>query len=160
MLPIEARVKDLLDETRLAMLGAQLLLGLQYRAAFSPAFKKLPMPLQMLDCIALLLILLTVSLLLSTPAFHHIAEAGHATTRFVRRASAILQAALPSLGLALGMDVALGFYSSAGGYAASIAAAGFVLLAMLIWHLVPALAARRRQHSEETMDDKHQSLEA
>jgi hypothetical protein len=31
---IEARLKDLLDETRLAMLGTQLLMGLQYNAAF------------------------------------------------------------------------------------------------------------------------------
>ena len=42
MPPIEARVKDLLDETRLVMLGAQLLLGLQYRAAFSSGFRRLP----------------------------------------------------------------------------------------------------------------------
>jgi hypothetical protein len=34
--------KDQLDETRLVMLGAQLLLGLQYRAAFSVGFRRLP----------------------------------------------------------------------------------------------------------------------
>ena len=40
---IETRLKDLLDETRLAMLGTQLLLGLQYRAAFADAFNDLPL---------------------------------------------------------------------------------------------------------------------
>lgn len=157
---MEARVKDLLDETRLAMLGGQLLLGLQYRAAFSPAFKQLPAPLQMLDCAALLSILITVSLLLSTPAFHHIAEFGHATGRFVHRASTILKVALPPLALALGIDVAIGLYSSTDGWAASIAAGMFIVLAILIWHVLPVCAARRRQRSEEPMEDKQQSLEA
>jgi hypothetical protein len=88
MPPIEARVKDLLDETRLVMLGAQLLFGLRYRAAFSSGFRRLPVSFQTLDCVALLLILANVGPLLATPSFHQIAERGHATSRFVARASA------------------------------------------------------------------------
>ena len=38
---IEAQLKDLLDETRLAMLGTQLLMGLQYNAAFAQRFGSL-----------------------------------------------------------------------------------------------------------------------
>lgn len=106
MLPIEARVKDLLDETRLAVLGAQLLLGLQYRAAFSAGFRRLPNAFQALDCAALLLILITVGLL-ATPSFHQIAEAGHATSRFIARASTALQAALPLLAVVLGVAIAI-----------------------------------------------------
>jgi hypothetical protein len=41
---IEDRLKDLLDETRLVMLGTQLLFGLHYQAAFSKAFYDLPAP--------------------------------------------------------------------------------------------------------------------
>jgi hypothetical protein len=162
MPPIEARVKDLLDETRLAMLGTQLLLGLQYRAAFSPGFKRLPMFLQMLDCVALLSILVTACLLLATPAFHQIAEAGHATTRLVSRASRTLQAALLPLALALGIDVAIGLASSAGGLVAGLAGGGFIVGAILIWHVLPARAAKQRVRREDAMvtEDKQQSLEA
>jgi hypothetical protein len=39
---IEARLKDLLNETRLAMLGTQLLMGLQYNAAFAQRFGSPP----------------------------------------------------------------------------------------------------------------------
>jgi hypothetical protein len=53
---IEERLKDLLDETRLVMLGTQLLLGLQYRAAFTDAFDTLPWPFGLLTGAALLLI--------------------------------------------------------------------------------------------------------
>jgi len=162
MPPLEARVKDLLDETRLAMLGTQLLLGLQYRAAFSPGFRRLPAFLQMLDCVALLSILVTAGLLLATPAFHQIAEAGHATTRLVSRASGTLQAALLPLALALGIDVAIGLASSAGGLVAGLAGGAFIVGAVLIWYVLPARAAKRRNRTEVAMEaeDKRQSLES
>jgi uncharacterized protein DUF6328 len=159
MLPIEARVKDLLDETRLAMLGAQLLLGLQYRAAFSAGFRRLPGAFQALDCAALLLILVTVGLLLATPSFHQIAEAGYATSRFVARASAALQAALPLLAVVLGIDVAIGLVTYAGVLAAGLAAGAFVLTAIVIWHAVPAMMTREKCR-DTPMEDKEQSLEA
>ena len=161
MPPIEARVKDLLDETRLAMLGAQLLLGLQYRAAFSPGFRQLPWMLQMLDCVALLAILASVALLLATPTYHQIAEDGHASTRFVHRASSTLKAALLPLALALGIDVALGLQSTAGGFTAGVAAALFVSVALVTWYAVPMMmAAGQRTRTEDVMEDKQQSLEA
>ncbi len=160
MPPIEARVKDLLDETRLAMLGTQLLLGLQYRAAFTPGFKRLPELLQMLDCVALLSILVSAGLLLSTAAFHQISEAGHATNRFVHRASGMLQAALPPLALTLGIDVAIGLESSAGAWGAASAACVFIAMAILIWLVVPLRARKHLSHTEEEMEDKQQTLEA
>jgi hypothetical protein len=54
MPPVAARLKDLLDETRLAMLGTQILLGLQHRAAFSERFMRLPGVVQKtrLRCVA------------------------------------------------------------------------------------------------------------
>src|SRR3954462_6317028 len=79
----EARLKDLLDETRLAMLGTQLLVGIQYRAAFTPGFGRLPPALKWLDGAALLLILCSTALLMSTPSFHQIAERGHASARML-----------------------------------------------------------------------------
>jgi hypothetical protein len=160
MPPIEARVKDLLDETRLAMLGTQLLLGLQYRAVFSARFTRLPQALQMLDCLALLCILATAGLLLATPCFHQIAEGGHATERLVRRASKGLEVALLPLTVALGSDVAIAFQPHAGALVAAIAGGTFVLAAILIWYGVPACSPLRRKPREDLMQDRQQSLEA
>jgi len=159
MPPIEARVKDLLDETRLAMLGTQLLLGLQYRAAFSSGFNRLPAAFQALDCAALLLILATAGLLLATPSYHQITEAGHATGRFVARASAALQAALPLLALTLGIDVAIGLATYAGAWAAGLVGMMFVLTALLLWQVVPMRAATHREQEGDPMQDTEQSLE-
>jgi hypothetical protein len=158
--PVEARVKDLLDETRLAMLGIQILIGLQYRAAFSPGFKRLTGAFQALDCIALLLILTSAGLLFAVPAFHQISEQGHATGRLIARASGNLHMALMFLGVALGIDISIGISSTTGETGAAIAGFVFVCAVLLMWHLVPVVAARRRPRRESGMEDKQQSLEA
>jgi hypothetical protein len=155
---IEARLKDLLNETRLAMLGTQLLMGLQYNAAFSQRFGSLPLPCRWLDGLALLLILTTAALLLAVPAYHQIAEDGQATARMLARASGSLKAALLPLMLALGMDVAIAFHAIAGAWPSGFAGAAFVLAALLLWFLIPMWGAPARQR-EEVMVDKEQSLE-
>jgi hypothetical protein len=101
---IETRLKDLLDETRLAMLGTQLLMGLQYNAAFAQRFIHLPDTLRRLDGVALLVILTTAAFLLATPSYHQIAAGGHATSRMLMRASNNLKIALLPLSLALGIE--------------------------------------------------------
>src|SRR5256885_14994220 len=109
------------------MLGVQILLGLQYRAAFSPGFVRLPEAFQVLDCAALLLILITAGLLLATPAYHQIAEQGHATSRMLGRASGALQLALLPLSVALAIDVSIGLVSYAGALGATAASAVIAL---------------------------------
>ncbi len=157
---IEVRLKDLLDETRLAMLGTQLLIGIQYRAAFSPGFDRLPSAFRWLNGAALLLILTTAALLLATPSFHQIAEGGHATGRMLARASGNLKIALLPLALALGMNAAIGLASSTGPRWASAAGAAFVMAALSAWYALPLLSSTHRQRREERMEDTKQSLEA
>jgi hypothetical protein len=157
---IEARTKDLLDETRLAMLGTQLLMGLQYNAAFAQRFERLPAALQWLDGVALLLILATAALLLATPAFHQIAERGHATGRILRRSSAALSRALLPLSLALGIDVAITMADTTGPALAALLGALFVAAAWLVWYALPWRSAARDPRPEERMADTQQSLEA
>jgi hypothetical protein len=154
---IEARLKDLLDETRLVMLGTQLLLGLQYRAAFADAFEWLPPPLTALNAVALILILAAAVLLLAVPALHQIAEKGHATGFVIDRGSLYLRAALLPLACTLGLDIAIGLGRTIGVPGAVASGMTFVLLALGAWYAIPALAAEGSR--EDTMEDKEQSLE-
>jgi hypothetical protein len=154
---IETRLKDLLDETRLAMLGTQLLLGLQYRAAFADAFNDLPPSLVALNGLALLLILAAAVLLLAVPALHHITERGHATNFIIAWGSQCLQAALLPLACTLGLDIAIGLGGAIGVPAAIASGMTFVLVALATWYGIPWLAAEAR--AERTMEDKEQSLE-
>ena len=161
MAPIEARLKDVLDETRLAMLGAQLLMGLQYRAAFTPGFARLPDMFRWLAGVALMLILASVALLLSTPSFHQLAEQGHATARMLDRASGFLKWALAPLAGALGIDIALALGADTGPFGAALAGLGFLLAAATMWFAFPfyALSRKDRREEGEAMEDKQQSLE-
>ena len=155
---IEARLKDVLDDTRLVMLGIQLLMGVQYTAAFTPGFARLPTVWRWLDAIALLLILYSAALLLSTPAFHQLADRGHATGRMLTRASRCLGAAMVPSAIALGIDVALAFRASAGNRGAALAGTAFIMGAACAWFATPLLAARSRPR-RPSMEDKQQSLE-
>jgi hypothetical protein len=159
MSPIEIRLKDVLDETRLTMLGAQLLVGLQYRAAFTPGFGRLPASLKWCDGAALLLILCSTCLLLSTPTFHQIAERGHATGRMLIRGSSYLKWALAPLSVALAIDVALAFYVVGGQAWAKSAGISFVVGTVFAWFVFP-FYGRRSKGESDTMEDKKQSLEA
>ncbi|MBV9247961.1 MAG: hypothetical protein JO227_01765 [Acetobacteraceae bacterium] len=158
MPPIEARLKDLLNETRIAMLGVQLLLGLQYHTAFTQMFHELPVAFRALDCVALLLLLGAVGLLLGIPAYHQIVERGHATGRMIGHASAMLKASLTPISIALGMDVAIALANNAGAASAAIAGSVFVAGSLFTWEVFPRLVAD--QSRETTMEDKAQSVEA
>lgn len=155
---IEARLKDLLDETRLTMLGTQLLVGVQYRAAFTPGFGRLTATLKWLDGAALLLILCSTGLLLATPTFHQMAERGHATGRMLTCASNYLKCALAPLSVALGIDVGLAFHISGTLSWGWFAGTAFVLGTACSWFVFP-LYVGQRKHGGNTMEDKKQSLE-
>jgi hypothetical protein len=154
---IEARLKDVLDETRLMMLGTQLLMGLQYNAAFAQEFSSLPLAYRWLDGLALLFILTAAAFLLSVPSYHQIADHGHATGRILRRASIQLKIAFLPLSLALGADVSIAYIGAAGPWVAPLGGASFVVAALGIWYILPLHAGIRGR--EEVIDDKEQSLE-
>ena len=159
MPPIEDRLSDLLNETRLAMLGAQLLLGLQYRAAFSPGFAMLPAAFQAFDCVALLFILVAAILLLATPAYHQIAERGHATSPHAGSRLRSLQLALLPLSLALAIDISLALVSHCRHTVRRLAGGVFLIGAWSVWYAVPLFSAARTSPKEPTMEDKEQSVE-
>lgn len=157
--PLDARLKDLLDETRLTMLGAQVLIGMQFRGAFNDRFDALPVDFRWLHGIALLLILLASAFLLATPTFHQITFRGHASRRMLDWSSGNLKAALLPIALALGLDVAIGLVREAGALCALLAGGAFALGAASGWYLVPALAHREQPRGEGEMEEKEGSLE-
>jgi uncharacterized membrane protein YuzA (DUF378 family) len=155
---IEDRLKDLLDETRLAMLGTQLLLGVQFQVPFSDAFDEVGAPFAAMDAIALLLILTAAALLLAIPSLHHLTERGHATGYILAHASFHLKAALLPIACALGIDISIGLAGTVGPALALAGGLIFILAALAAWYAVPLLVAEQRP--EGTMEDKQQSLEA
>ena len=69
-----------------------------------------------------------------------------------------MKSAFLPLSFALGIDVALGFVSTAGLWVAALAGIIFVLGALYLWYALPLQAASARRR-EDNMEDKEQALE-
>src|SRR5207237_9793910 len=87
-------VKTALDETRMLVLGAQVLLGFEFSGVFRDGFERLPLHARYLDGIALLLLIVTVALLITPETYHHLVETGRHTGRFHQLISRMADCAL------------------------------------------------------------------
>src|SRR4029434_239310 len=79
---ISKKLKIALDETRMEVLGVQILLGFQFRSVFSSSFVSLHVWSSYLDGIATLLMVCTLGLLLLPGPYHRIVEEGNSSGRF------------------------------------------------------------------------------
>src|ERR1043166_4136021 len=69
---IERQFKTALDETRMLMLGAQILIGFELRSAFQERFDSLPQLSKWLEAASLLLMVLTLALLVAPSSQHRL----------------------------------------------------------------------------------------
>ena len=83
---LSKKVKVALDETRMLILGAQILLGFQFRGVFSDGYDQLPADSRYLSGVALGLMICVVGLLITPGPYHRMVGAGTDSGRFHRRA--------------------------------------------------------------------------
>ena len=102
---LKDRIKDGLDEARTLMLGAQVLLGFEYRAAFETGFDRLPPECRLLKLVSLGVMAVAVALLMAPAAFHRLALRGRSHAALPRFVSAIMHLAMLPFALGLGMDI-------------------------------------------------------
>jgi len=101
------RIKNVLTECRMALPGAQALLGFQFIDVFFDSFERLPRALQWVHFVTLLCTMMSTILLIAPAAYHRIAEGGEDTEHFLRVASRMLVAALVFLAPGLTGDLVL-----------------------------------------------------
>jgi hypothetical protein len=104
MAKIKDKVENALNEARMLVLGAQVLVGFQFRSVFEPGFDKLPLPSQLLKMVGLGLMLLAVALIISPAAYHRLVERGEDTHEIHRYTSRLMTCALLPFSLGLGID--------------------------------------------------------
>ena len=102
---LSKRIKFELDETRMLILGAQILLGFQFRGVFSETFGELPAISRYLDAAALVLMILVVALLITPGPYHRIVAKGQDDERVERLTDIIAKSALLPFAVALGIDI-------------------------------------------------------
>ena len=102
---LDRKIKIALDETRLMILGSQVLFGFLCQAAFQEGFNGLTERAQFLLCCALILMTLSIGCLIAPSMQHRIVEAGQSTRRLEK--STTLFAAWSLLPMAFGLGLAL-----------------------------------------------------
>src|SRR5204863_757002 len=107
-------LKIALDEARMLILGAQVLLGFQMRSVFQEAFEQLPVSSKVGDAAALLLMVTVVGLLIAPAAHHRVVDGGDATRRIMQIISLSMSGALLLFALALGVNIFIGLERIAG----------------------------------------------
>src|SRR6187200_1179728 len=85
---LQDKTKTALDESRMLMLGAQILLGFQFQAPFQSAFETLSPHEKTIEVSVLCIMVVVIGLLIAPSARHRIVELGEATpviNRFITK---------------------------------------------------------------------------
>jgi len=134
---LDRKVKTALNETRLLILGAQVLLGFQFEAFFQDGFSELSAVSQRLCLVGLMVVLLSVTLLVMPSMQHRLIEMGQSSERLVSATSTLTALGLVPLvfGLALGFYVVVDRHF--GMLAGMIAGAGLGAACGVAWFGIP-----------------------
>ena len=140
----EWKLKTALDESRLLILGTQVLFGFQFQAVFQELFSELPRAAQAFHGIGLILMLLAISFLIAPSLHHQIIYRGESRRDALRVATFYAGLSILPLTLGLGVSVGVVFGKVAGGGVGPTAGAIFTAVALLLLYgLGFALRGRR-----------------
>ncbi|HEY0322322.1 MAG TPA: DUF6328 family protein [Pyrinomonadaceae bacterium] len=145
MAKLKDRIKTALDESRMLILGAQVLLGLQFKSALEKGFEKLPQHSQYLKLGALCLMLLAIALLMAPGAYHRIVEDGEDHEDVHSFTTRVMCFALLPFAFALGIDLYVATEGVAGSVAALLVGTLGGLTALFFWYGLELMRRSRRK---------------
>jgi hypothetical protein len=131
---LERKLKTALDETRLLILGAQVLFGFQFNGAFQELFSQLSQLSRILQCTALFLLMCTIGLLIAPSMRHRLVDAGQNTNEAMRATTFFAGLALVPIACGLSLDVFVITDRIYGPTAGAWCAAAFLLTALMSWY--------------------------
>jgi hypothetical protein len=155
---ISKKVKVGLDETRIVILGAQVLIGFQLRSVFQNAFDALPLGSRYLDGLALLLMVCAVGLLIFPGPYHRIVEEGRNSGRFHGLIGTVASCALGPFAVSIGLTVGISCERIWGVSGALLAGAATCLGALCLWYGFGEFRKRsegKRERAMAAQDLKH-----
>jgi Family of unknown function (DUF6328) len=134
MITLVEKLKLALDESRMLILGAQILLGFQFRAILEQGFATLPSSAQAIKVVALGLLLLTIALIMWPGAYHRIVWQGRADRSVHEFTTRIMDVALLPFLLALSLE----FYVMSGRLfdraGSVVIGGGMAMSALFFWY--------------------------
>ena len=160
MTKIKDKVKNALDEARMLVLGAQVLVGFQFRSVFEKGFDSLPLPSQLLKLFGLGLMLLAVGLIISPAAYHRLVEKGEDTREIHRYTSRLMTWALLPFCFGLGIDFYVATQKVFGWKLGAAAGLLGTLLAASFWYGLEFYMRRERRDEIEALKGEGEMSEA
>lgn len=131
---LEEKLTTVLNEGRILVLGTQVLVGFQCRAAFEPGFDRLEAVEQHLILVGLCVMLAALGLLLLPAAFHQIADRGEDTEALDRHATRVMDLALFPFAVGLGITIDVAFAAVLGRRAGVVAGVVGTATALVCWY--------------------------
>ena len=142
---LEQKLKTALDESRLLILGAQVLFGFTFQVVFQDLFSEVPPVSQALQCTGLAFMLVSVCLLIAPSLYHQIVFEGESRPGALAYASWFAGASLLPLTLGLGASVFVVFEQLFGRTAGAVFGLTFATGSLLLLYGL-GFALRRRLH--------------
>jgi DMSO reductase anchor subunit len=155
MTKIKDKVKNALDEARMLVLGAQVLVGFQFRSVFEKGFDTLPISAQALKLVGLGLMLVAIGLLISPSSYHRLVERGEDTHEIHRYTSKMMDWALLPFSLGIGIDLYVATQKIIGWKAGVAAGLLGALTAFSFWYGLEFYM--RRERADEIGELKRES---
>jgi type III secretory pathway component EscS len=134
MMQLKDKIQNALDESRMLILGAEILVGFEFSATFQEGFKHLSTSSQTLNLTALVLMLLALALLISPAAFHQLTEKGEDSVALHKFTTHVMEMALLPFAVALGANVYLPAVAINGTMTGAIFGVAVTLLAVFFWY--------------------------
>ena len=144
---LDRRIKTALDETRLLILGSQVLFGFLFQSVFQNGFETLSSASQYLICAALALMMLSMGCLIAPSMQHRIVEAGQSSPRLEGATSLLAAWSLLPFMASLGLGLYVVFeriFGSVTGVAVGVASAA---LSGFFWFGLAWLVGERRRRT-------------
>jgi hypothetical protein len=131
-----------LDELRMQMLGAQVLLGFEFQGLFQDGFATLPPWGRAVDAGGLGLMVAAIGLMISVPCQHRLVERGEATVRIYRTSKRYAELALLPLAAGIGCNIFVATIRPFGAAAAVTLALLSFCIAVAAWYFLGIVLRR------------------
>jgi hypothetical protein len=128
------KAENALDETRMLILGAQVLLGFNFQRTLEPGFERLPVDTQHVKLLGLGLMLVAVALLIAPSAYHQVVEHGNDSQRLIDFAGRIASLALLPFAFDIGIELYTATRSTLGPEFALPVGSAALAFALLFWY--------------------------
>jgi Family of unknown function (DUF6328) len=155
---LKGKVKTALDETRLLILGSQILFGFQLNGMFQDAFEQISQVGRSLNALGYFLMASTVGLLIAPSMQHRLVEGGQDTQRIHRATNMFAALALIPFAPSLGITFYIVLERHIGAGPAAAAGAAFAAVALFFWFGVARMIKRPEKTMNGEEDEKQTPL--